>query len=338
MFRREPCGQEAIEFILITVLVFFGALFTIIAFGDKLSSFFTSGTSVHKVSGAKVTALTAENVPSFNSNYETFVDIPRPVIVETQPSDIEGMEVIDVDGIKIQVPTDLSNVIQTTGSSGGTEQITDSIKALVAQLKSIAEEDPTNTNLQNMVSVATKLSESGYLVSDAEEWFELAAQRLTSNDKIDVPKDNLLCEDGGYYGEEAYCDKDIVNNQFLYSDAAALSTNLNREVGSFKGLKEELNSLDSNVTDERINNIVSSIGLLSDEVVDISNNVKYQADPVRKEVTSLKDLNAGVASKTTNIKAAMIAFFKEKMRQKDAATVIEPSTNEASAITTKTTN
>ena len=46
--NRCPSGQEAIEFILISVLVFFGALFAVVAFGDKLSGFFESGSSIAK--------------------------------------------------------------------------------------------------------------------------------------------------------------------------------------------------------------------------------------------------------------------------------------------------
>lgn len=328
MFHRDICGQEAMEFILITALVFFGALFTIMIFGEKISGFFTSGSSIHQTSKTSVKSLTASNVPSFQVDYETSVDIPRPAILETMGiNGSENMDVIDIDGIKVHVPTDIGTLIQTTGSSGGTDQIVDAIKALVSQMQTIADEDPSNTDLQDMVSVASHLADKGYLVADAEEWYEAAARRLTSGHEEVLPEDNQLCEFGNYLGDHD-CDHSVASENFLYSDVGGsnIKTNIEREVGSFTSLITELKGLDAGISDERINTIVSSIGLLSDEIIEISDNVKAQA----KDVSNLEDLNSGVASKTTDIKAAMIAYYKEKMAEKAAAAASESVVNDAS--------
>ncbi|MGD9581557.1 MAG: hypothetical protein AB7V50_09310, partial [Vampirovibrionia bacterium] len=179
MLDTKSRGQEAIEFMLITVLVFFAALFAVFTFGGKLAAFFQGGSSVSQISGASAPSLSNDSV-LFKSDYETKVDLPNNIIIGSDISGVDGLVPIDINGVKVFIPSDISATIQTTGSSGGTDHIVSAIQALAAQLKSISEANPSDTNLQQMVTVASQLSDKGFLISDAEEWYEFAAQRLTS--------------------------------------------------------------------------------------------------------------------------------------------------------------
>lgn len=64
-------GQEAVECILITSVVFLGALTTMFVFGDKISGFFTSGSSVAQVANQKAPSITAQTPMAFQNDFKT---------------------------------------------------------------------------------------------------------------------------------------------------------------------------------------------------------------------------------------------------------------------------
>ncbi|MEW5821730.1 MAG: hypothetical protein AB1782_16165 [Cyanobacteriota bacterium] len=64
-------GQEAIEFILITTLVFFGSLMVVLVFGNKIANFFTNDSSAIKAANASPTIISASNPVKYTPDYTT---------------------------------------------------------------------------------------------------------------------------------------------------------------------------------------------------------------------------------------------------------------------------
>ncbi|MEW5821727.1 MAG: hypothetical protein AB1782_16150 [Cyanobacteriota bacterium] len=64
-------GQEAIEFILITSLVFFGSLMVVLVFGNKIANFFTNDSSAVKAANASPAIISASNPVKYTPDYTT---------------------------------------------------------------------------------------------------------------------------------------------------------------------------------------------------------------------------------------------------------------------------
>ncbi|MEW5821728.1 MAG: hypothetical protein AB1782_16155, partial [Cyanobacteriota bacterium] len=64
-------GQEAIEFILITSLVFFGSLMVVLVFGNKIANFFTNDSSAIKAANASPTVIGVSDNQKYNPDYTT---------------------------------------------------------------------------------------------------------------------------------------------------------------------------------------------------------------------------------------------------------------------------
>ncbi|MEW5821726.1 MAG: hypothetical protein AB1782_16145 [Cyanobacteriota bacterium] len=64
-------GQEAIEFILITTLVFFGSLMVVLVFGNKIANFFTNDSSAVKAANASPTVIGVSDNQKYNPDYTT---------------------------------------------------------------------------------------------------------------------------------------------------------------------------------------------------------------------------------------------------------------------------
>ncbi|MEW5820878.1 MAG: hypothetical protein AB1782_11865 [Cyanobacteriota bacterium] len=71
MKYRINKGQEAVEFILITMLVFFGAFFVVLAFGNKMANFFTNDSSVAKSTSRTTNVISANTPLNYSPNYTT---------------------------------------------------------------------------------------------------------------------------------------------------------------------------------------------------------------------------------------------------------------------------
>lgn len=127
--KRFFKGQEAIEFILITALVFFGALFAVILLGDKLSAFFSSGSSLHQTNARKPATITTSDNQKYNPDFEVEAEEP-PLSTDTvgdYPAivDANGNMKVDFDGKQMtltsDVLADLNTVFETSGSDGATQ-------------------------------------------------------------------------------------------------------------------------------------------------------------------------------------------------------------------------
>lgn len=137
-------GQEAVEFVLITVLVFFAALITIVLFGNKIASFFTSDSSVIKNSKSPVAMIDKNAQQKYIPDYQTSVPSDGTI----QPGDLGGTPekpvkqcnngscVIDFGKFALSnLPENFNSYIDTAGSSGGTAMLSDFISQISDQLK-----------------------------------------------------------------------------------------------------------------------------------------------------------------------------------------------------------
>jgi hypothetical protein len=73
MKRRLKQGQEATEFVLIAILVFFTAVFSVMLFGNKIKAFFESDSAVAKTAGQKATVISPTSLPKYEQDFITEV-------------------------------------------------------------------------------------------------------------------------------------------------------------------------------------------------------------------------------------------------------------------------
>lgn len=123
MKRSTIKGQEAIEFIIISALVFFGALFTIFAFGDKIAGFFTSESSVAKASTVKNKAIDPTKETLFKTDYETSIANEEITIGgHNAVINEDGTVTFLVDGRPVTLSRELfvlaNDVLKTSGAEG----------------------------------------------------------------------------------------------------------------------------------------------------------------------------------------------------------------------------
>lgn len=160
MYKRFSSGQEATEFVLISILVFFSALLVVFIFGGKIANFFTNSSSAVKVtqngsravdpttgqkyeiqidpySGSKTTAGTSSvNLPG-DSTGQDYGNLNV-----TQNAD--GSLTLDAAGQKVIVSPEIqsladqifqSSPTQTTATTGRTE-VLKAISSLIEKHKS----------------------------------------------------------------------------------------------------------------------------------------------------------------------------------------------------------
>lgn len=142
MDRTGNTGQEAIEFILITALVFFGALFAVLIFGEKITIFFGSGSSAQKVANNN-NVIDPNATSRFQNDFETVLEEPA-----IAPQDVEEFEidydpdaqVVNLGQYKLtSLPSNFNEYLQTSGSSGGTESIVATLDEIAVQLEAKGE-------------------------------------------------------------------------------------------------------------------------------------------------------------------------------------------------------
>lgn len=341
MKSRLNKAQEAMEFILITVLIFFTALFSMIVFGEKIAAFFKSDSSVAKSAMADPAVLSSANGSNFlpdysllddsNSNkalYDQYQESLSQVSVSTPSA---GTVTITIGDIKVEnIPEDLSGYIQTSGSSGGTDQIASAMNFLVADLQTIQAANPDDAQLQAIIDKAKLLADSGYLLSDAEEWFEVGAKRLESKGQLELPKDNRLCQDGTLRTDKSYnCDYYVSEEKFLFTYYYTLKDNLDNRVKELNKLNDTLQSLSDQYNNPQVAKIIDIIGVLTTQMDEIAQNVKNSVNVSEQDIKNYQDLLDKVASKTTDLKTSLIDEFGNEIPDTSAATnsVSDPAAN-----------
>lgn len=181
--RRGLAGQEAIEFILITVLVFFGALFAIVVFGDKLSSFFASDSSVATTSKNSAKVITSDTTVSFKPDYETTADVPIKPTQDVTSQEISTAEIICTgENCNLQLgeitltnfPDNFNQYIKTAGSAGGTKTVSDLLTQYASGLE-------TQDLPQETVDKVKNLANLGHLMANYQQSIETKINNCNGN-------------------------------------------------------------------------------------------------------------------------------------------------------------
>ena len=137
MKGRYNKAQEAVEFVLITVLVFFAGLMTVIIFGDKISAFFKGDSSSVKIADKTVSIINPSDNQKFVPDYETNVDIK-----DIAPICGENNCVINLGEFQLTgVPENFNDYVEAVGASGGTDLIADLMRQLAAHLEAEGKTD-----------------------------------------------------------------------------------------------------------------------------------------------------------------------------------------------------
>lgn len=141
MRQKNIKGQEAVEFILITTLVFLGTLVVIFVFGDKIANFFNQDSAVTKNSKGSTPLIAPGSQPKYMDDFETKV---APDAFDSYNSVInaDGSVSFKVGEQNITLPKDVIDlhnvVLQTTGSSG----VNDLIQEVAMLVQAHASEFP----------------------------------------------------------------------------------------------------------------------------------------------------------------------------------------------------
>lgn len=284
MFCKKNNGQEALEFVLITVLIFFGAIFTIVVFADKIAAFFSSDSSAAVVSKKEINVLDASSQPRFSANYETIAansEIISPGslggTVEEPAFDCDKTSCkVDFGTFTLSdVPLDLTQQIETSGSSGGTEIIVNLMDQLVIQSK--------EKHLSVAPSLLIELASYGHKLAYIEKQMEKEAQNF-----IDNP------------------DK-IVASEYKVG-AAQLTFGADRALFEFN--LKKINERLEKSSDPSDNNAREIINLLASEILTIADTMSADANSIPTgydvSVEDVEKLLKPEASKYTDIKLEMI--------------------------------
>jgi hypothetical protein len=338
---KASSGQEAIEFILISVLVFMASLITIFLLGQQLANFFQTDSAVAKTAGQETPVISAASDVKYSPDYITqvdtmdqenriltadgFADAPQKTVPVITDADLKNL-------LLNTYPDDLQTTINTTGASGGTDDIASVLEQLAAYIEAIKQEYPDDPALQEMSSIAYKMADKGYLVSDCEEWFEYAADRLNSSSTLKLPADNRICEFGEIKGTGS-CDDSVATDVFFFTDVGRgnIETNMKTQMNDMIALRDQLQQI-TPPDDPRVSQIAATIASLTDEIQQISENVSAAAkelddyyDANQKAIEYKKYLNSKVASRTTNIKSYYIEKHGDDLQETSSS---EPITNE----------
>lgn len=330
---RRKFGQEAIEFILITALVFLGALFAVLLFGEKISAFFSSGSTAVQVSNNSPAGFDASSSQKYKPDFETVAEEkPLEQFANSQavPSDLE-MPFSPDKKIALAI-SNFNDYVQITGSSGGT----DIIKAYmmkIAQdmeakgLTSEADDVRTLANvMHNVASVESLLETKAKHCSSAAEGFEECMNNLRfevcpepegfnqnysnhdNNNSFETTLQNLkLAQKLNDYNTYCTSNSDTVACSFAKSYGDILEDN-NIEQQT-KNVVKELSYAVSTMAEQMVTMVHMSSGaynedesLLGEQGVNSDMQTTYDADTAPFTYEDFKNYNAGTI---TNLDAAL---------------------------------
>jgi hypothetical protein len=355
--RSFYAGQEAIEFVLISALVFFAAIFSFILLGDKLGSFFHNDSAVSKVASTKASTINANSSLKYQPTFSTYADnnpsdpygLSEIIASQSAEADTGGLTDMvsaqSLESIIQALPDDIQQTIKTTGVSQATSEVSDKLAMIASNINIMAAEYPDDPELQKLSDVAYKIADTGHLIADCEEWFELAAERLHSDKSLHVSEDNRICEHGNYKGDGS-CDTSVSDKYFLFKNSArnSITKNLNRETDKIVAFNKELQAMASNLSNPEYQALIKqstdTINTLSAQIKDISDNVKKQSDEMYDEYKKYKELReqnylealkSGIASKTTDYKSTIIKHHSDYLKMQEAKKQLESEQTDTSS-------
>lgn len=156
MVKRKFSGQEAIEFILITTLVFFSALIVVVMFGGKLASFFDQGSSVNSAAKTKVALINSSTPVKYDTEIEAVPDYSNKKVSYAGIEFIEkkdGSLIGELNGEKFIVTKQLQEKFSAAMESLGTN----GIEEFISTIKQMAEKFSVPvSDIEVMVGDASK--------------------------------------------------------------------------------------------------------------------------------------------------------------------------------------
>ena len=271
MKDRQDKAQEAIEFILITVLVFFGALFTVVVFGDKMANFFTGDSSVAKNANASAPVINPKANMQFINDYETTVQIDDE---QSRMACTNGVCVLKVGDVVISdIPENFNNYVSTSGSSGGTETISKIYKSIADALSE-----------QGLTSESEKIKELSSMASNiavVEHVFEGMVNSCNGNEtcirSLDSKLNDTFPKPASYDETYSKFPQGATYNDMLYSgcfgEASSDSEFINRNINLAVKYLDKLQEIKSeaNVSKEVksvIDELSWSIGTIGEDFED----------------------------------------------------------------------
>jgi len=349
-------GQEAVEFILITVLVFFGALFTILVFGEKISAFFTRDSSVVKVASQTPSVLNPDSKGKFDPDYETKASEDQDNNENLTVNYNEGTGTLQLGDITLTgVPDDFATYIQTAGSSGGTELLAGLINQIADQLEA---EGLTEQSLE-----VRKLASMGHNLATIENEYEKMMNSCAGD--VNCAKNKFLSDtmtkpegfDESFYDYKEADFKDYVGNMSvgrimycrnqgqdcgLYDDSSSTSYSelINNNSPPALFIEQYLKIMDSGINESTkgiIEELYWDIGLISENVESGLSYLEYGQfwqdyhDPITGEmVDSYKDLPSANNFTEEDLFALYKDFYPSTLTHLDSALICASGKHEDS--------
>lgn len=192
--KRNNKGQEAIEFILICTLVFFGGLFAIMTFGSKMASFFATDSSVAQAANKKANVISASTTPDFKTTLTTKVDDEERTTIDSYEAlkNADGSISVVINGQTINLePSDLNlvdTVFETTGSSG-----TELINAIAKMIEEYKVAGGPDIPIEISFGTGSRTGSDGVNSSTYEGTASVNTIVVKSNDNITVIQKDQTC-------------------------------------------------------------------------------------------------------------------------------------------------
>lgn len=305
---RNFYGQEAIEFILITALVFFGAFFTVMLFGEKISAFFDRDSTIAKTAETKNFYEPTQEM-KFKNDYVTEAkEEPLPAEILEKYEKLQNPTTISTDVVSSELISslpDINDYIQTSGSSGATDFMAKTLYELACMLDEKSKLEPSNEQLAALRDQAFALADNGYLVSDSQEWFETAVLRRESSGPLPLSEDNRVCEHGGLKGEVKNCDTTVSADNFVHGSSTrnSIYSNINKYDGDFKKINESLQTSSQGMPED-IMEITNTINIIANQINGVT---KAMLEVTDEDIyNNYDDYVNQISSKTTDFYSNII--------------------------------
>ena len=195
--KRNIKGQEAIEFILICVLVFFGGLFAIMTFGSKMAAFFQTDSSFAQAANQKANVIGANTTPDFKTDLTTQVEDENRtnVIGYEAMKNPDGSVSVNINNQVVNLTAQdldlVDKVFETTGSSG-TELI--NAIARMIEIKGANSEGDVPLEISFGTGSRTALTETS---STYEGTASVNTTIVKSGDDIIIFQKDQTCDNSG---------------------------------------------------------------------------------------------------------------------------------------------
>jgi len=205
MKRNKDFGQESVEFVILTGLVFLVSIGIILIFGNKLSDFFKNSAAMKQSTNTSSAIISSNTSPRYTSTPNAPVAIAGYQVTIND----DGSASFVVNGQKVTISAEAANlqnaVTQTTGSSG-LEYL---VKEIADMINKHASEYPSQSvPLELVFGPSTKVNTllGGKINSYAGTGTASATQIKVGNDFVIIQKDQS--SDCNVLG---ICDLDLEN-------------------------------------------------------------------------------------------------------------------------------